>query len=77
MRIVGVKFRNVGKVYHYFTKVSMRKGWTYNIIADGVQSYTSPVTVVDDNVCATDSYSELRTITKAVVVNAPKPEKNT
>ena len=75
MRIVGVKFRNVGKIYHYFTKIPMRKGWTYNIIADGVQSYTSPVTVVDDNVCAADSYPELRTITKAVCVDAPKPKR--
>lgn len=78
MRIVGVKFRNVGnvgKVYHYFTKVPMRKGWTYNIIADGVQSYTSPVTVVDDNVCAADAYPDLRTITKAAFVDAPKPKK--
>ncbi len=75
MRIVGVKFRNVGKIYHYFTKVPMRKGWTYRIIADEVQSYSSPVTVVDDNVCAADAYSELRTITKAEVVDAPAPKK--
>ena len=75
MRIVGVKFKNVGKVYHYFTKVPMRKGWTYKIIADGIQGYNAPVTVVDDNVCAAEAYSELRTITEATCVDAPKPQK--
>lgn len=75
MRIVGVKFKNVGKVYHYFTKIPMRKGWTYEIIVDGVQSYNAPVTVVDDNVCAAEAYSALRTITKATCVDAPKPKK--
>lgn len=75
MRIVGVKFGGVGRIYHYFTKVPLRKGWTYKIIADEKQDYNTPVVVIDDNVCASEAYPTLRTITKATCVSSPKPNK--
>lgn len=65
MRIVGVKFRNKGRIYHYFTDLPLEIGTSYDIVADGTQTYNSFVTVIEDNVCAADAYPNLRVITSA------------
>lgn len=46
MKIVYVKFNGVGKEYTYVTDLNLEVGKSYDIVADGITKYKSPVTVV-------------------------------
>ena len=74
MYLVKVKFNGKGKTYHYYSKIKLVVGETYNIVADGVTKYTSPVKVTDIlSDCA--YFNCYRTITAAEWINnKPRPK---
>lgn len=73
MKVVTVKFNGVGKEYTYVTNLNLEVGKSYNIVADGVTTYNSPVTVVTfiDKIWSNGS---LRKITKATPVVSARPK---
>lgn len=76
MRIVGVKFGGSSRVYEYKTNLGLIVGGTYNIVADGETTYSTPVTVVSYKRTASCT-CPIRTITAATCVNAPaRPDSN-
>lgn len=72
MKVVTVKFNGVGKEYNYVTSLNLEVGKSYNIVADDITTYKSPVTVV-----GIDKYSwdrAWRKITKATLVSSARPK---
>lgn len=67
MKYIGVTFPNSSKIYTYKTKINLKRGATYDIIADNVTRYSSPVTVVEINIPKPTDFV-VREITKAVKV---------
>lgn len=67
MKYVGVTFPNSSKIYTYKTKINLKRGVTYDITADNVTRYTSPVTVVETNLPKPTDFV-VREITRAVKV---------
>ena len=71
--IVRVKFNENGKLYSYNTNVKLLIGGTYDITADGEQTYSSHVKVYQID-GGTDK--RLRTITNARCISGPpRPRK--
>ena len=75
MKFILVKFNDVGKSYGYFTKQNLKINEIYNIVADYVTTYNSPVKVVSIEE-ATDRHHlyNYRTITKATPISSPRPK---
>ncbi len=71
MKIVSVKFSNYGKNYAYFTDKNLMVGATYEIVADGTTTYNNPV-IVTGYLDSVPKGIQLRTITSAKLLNAPK-----
>jgi hypothetical protein len=71
MKIVSVKFSNYGKNYAYFTDKNLMVGATYEIVADGTTAYNTPV-IVTGYLNSAPRGIQLRTITSAKLLNAPK-----
>lgn len=70
MKIVTVKFNGVGKEYTYITNLNLEVGKSYDIVADGITTYRSPVTVVC--IGKDHCYVGWREITKAIPTARPK-----
>ncbi len=71
MKIVSVKFANYGKDYAYFTDKNLMVGATYEIVADDTTAYNTPV-IVTGYMSSAPKGIQLRTITGAKLLNAPK-----
>lgn len=75
-KLVVVTFGKNPKEYSYYTKLDLIKGATYDIMADYVTSYKTPVTV--KKISYDRIYNgpiELREITSAKLLSAPpRPE---
>lgn len=70
MRIIAVSFKNFGRIYEYRTSIPMIVGAEYNIVADGITKYSTPVTVIGYR--KTSTYKgPLREITEAKCIYAP------
>ena len=78
MQFVTVKFVNYNKEYIYKTKLNLIENGIYNIIADNITSYSTPVQVIKTGVsCPSKSIKKIREITSASIINAPqKPDGN-
>lgn len=78
MRTVIVKFKNYYKEYAYLTSLDFIEGAEYKIVADGKQTYETPVIILNNDFKGNKySKSSLRVITTASLVLAPpikKPE---
>lgn len=72
MKIVTVKFNGVGKEYTYVTDLNLEVGKSYDIVADKVTTYNSPVTVVKIN--KYNYPNSWRKITKATPVGCARPK---
>lgn len=65
MKYIGVTFPNSSKIYTYKTKINLKRGATYDIIADNVTRYSSPVTVMEIDIPKPTDFV-VREITRAV-----------
>lgn len=81
MKYIQVQFKQhdgtySGKAYLYRSKLNFIMGGEYEIIADGTQSYTSPVKVVGIESKLTGYVGSLREITEATLLTAPPKSKS-
>lgn len=78
MQFVTVKFVNYNKEYIYKTKLNLIENGIYNIIADDITNYSTPVQVIKTSVsCPLKSINKIREITSASIIKAPqKPDGN-
>ena len=75
MKFVLVKFNDAGKSYGYYTKQNLKVNGIYNIVADYVTTYTSPVKVISiEENKGKHYFDSYRTITKATPVSSPRPK---
>lgn len=74
MKNIGVVFPNSTKVYLYQTKLNLIEGGVYDITVDGGHTYTSYVTVLGP--VKTNYSGNIRTITAAKLIDAPKKKNN-
>ena len=72
-KIVSVTFGKNPKEYLYFTNLELLKGATYDIVADNVTTYKTPVTIKKISKEGASFYSSvsLREITSAKLLSAP------
>ena len=77
MNYVYVKFSGTEKNYIYKTKLNLIEGATYNIVADGITTYASPVKVCSIVPTRPNFSGVIREITTAEIVTAPpRPKVN-
>lgn len=77
MNYVYVKFSGTEKDYLYKTKLSLIKGATYKIVADGITTYTNPIKVCSIVPTRPNFDGIIREITTAEIITAPpRPKTN-
>ena len=75
MNIVAVEFEgSPNRRYHFNTNLNLVKDGIYEIVADDVTTYNNRVRITD--ICPSQRDHQLRTITKAKLIEMPsKPKK--
>lgn len=75
-KMVEVTYGNNPKVYNFLTKLELHKGAVYDITADYITTYSTPVTIrkvhTNLNSFYKEEYYKLREITDARLVKMPK-----